>query len=852
MKNKLLHFCCLGLCSVIIIMMVACGADIGGGGSDDVDDGGDDTSTTITVPDLYNGYTYTKENDDGVMQFSSSDSDLDEFINEYMERHLRYSDNSIGSLKIGEGSTVWKEWEAMSVMWMDTSGIGYSPKNTIGNWFSSIYQDGFGYIWMDNGTTTGDWGQSWQFPNMGHSGNGSSGVYYNTSYLNGENNLTGYNGSNELSCLWSGYSDNGEIGTLNLADTGYYDSLVISANDMKSITYIFESPTDGSVKPFMGTPYCSPFLELDFTLTDFDSLGTTEQVEDVIVYWKGGSGDKNDDWDTEHMVRYSEFSSNYVEEFSTTTHIVFPMYANENWGTSKSVDDAITDMKIEVIFKNGINAEVRLEEVTLAFDGRQVNNNSLFIAAAAYYFQYTQDTEWLSANLTKIRKAMQFLLTYCKGGEQALITVENFIGHDGSSNYDYYKWTDEDGLYGYYTNTGIGSGIGDGYWDCLSCPTVSLYCNMYYYKALKGMEYLEKMVTAAGIESNDTVEVWDSTMSTKEEYTETAESLAILEDVFVSEFQDYFWNDQTGRFHLGYLSEDDAGVQAGVLSTTVDYGFTTFNEECIELGLATADQEEQIMSWINGERTVESDTANNSSKSKQIYYYSFAPRWSTSENIYQYWYRFNGATSGSYGWNKQVQNGGTALHCAYYDLVAENIVNGADAAYSKLENIESWYNTVKAAGGSGYNFYRAYYTANGVILQGGDSSGVLGMDYEFIEAEILVTAIPTAFFGLGSVDYNVLSITPNLPTSLSWWKMENLSYADLTYDLTIGDDWVQINSVQGDTSGKQVCVTLQAPSGSFTVRQHNTILTEGTDYVVEDGQVIITVPFQNGRIQIVQ
>ena len=284
----------------------------------------------------------------------------------------------------------------------------------------------------------------------------------------------------------------------------------------------------------------------------------------------------------------------------------------------------------------------------------------------------------------------------------------------------------------------------------------------------------------------------------------------------------------------------------------VDYGFTTYNEEAIELGLATEEQAESIMAWINGERTVEGDTADNSSRSKQIYFYQFAPRWNTKENVYQFWFRFEGKRTGPYGWNKQVQNGGTAAHCAYYDMVAENEVNGSDAAFTKLKNVQSWYETVKEAGGTGLNFYRTYYLKNGIILQGGSSSGVLGLDYEFIEATLLYTTVPTVFFGLGSTSYNCLNIAPQLPSSLDYWKMENLSFADLYYDLSIGDNWVQINSVQGDTAGKTLCVTLDAPAGNFEVRQHNTILTEGTDYVVQNGQVVITVPFRNGRIQIIE
>ena len=837
-----------------------CGGNNNNSGSDP--SSSSESTSAGDVIDLDNGYTYTKQNKEGLMQFYSSDAALDEFLNEYMRRHLRYDDEAVGDLKIGEGSTVWKEWEAMSVMWMNTAGIGYSPKESIGNWFSNIYQDDFGYIWVDSGTSPTDWGQSWQFPNMAHSGNATSGVYYNSSYFNGLNNIPGKNGSNELSSIWKGVSDTGVIGTAMKASTDYYDYMTITGSDMKSVTFTYESPADGKtqydgstidVKNFMGTPFCSPFLELDLSVTDFDSLGSTKQVEDVIVSWKGGSGVKNSEFDEAHTVRYSEFSTNYDPVFNSSTHIVFPMYALENWGVSESPDDAITDMKIEIVFKNGINAEVRLEEVTLAFDGRQVNNNSIFVTAAAYYYRYTQDNEWLAKNIDKIRKAMQFLFTYCMMEDSgALITTENFVGHDGSSNYDYFA-KDESGNFGYASNKGVGHGIGDGYWDCPSNPVVNMYTNMYYYKALVGMDYLERMAKSGGIaESGKTITVKTADMRSTENYSETTESLAAREDRFVSRFREYFWNEDTGRFLLGYLDENDAGVKAGALDVKVDYGFTTYNQEAIQLGLATEDQARSIMNWINGERTVAGDTADNSSKAKQIYYYTFAPRWTTKENTYQFWFRFDGKKSGKYGWNKQVQNGGTAAHCAYYDMVAENDVFGADAAFEKLLNVRKWYNDVKDAGGSGKNFYRAYYNKKGIILQGGASSGVLGLDYEFIEATLLYTTIPETFFGLGSTEYNTLNITPALPSSLTYWKMENLAFANLTYDLTVGDDWVQINSVQGDATGKKVCVTLNAPEGSFEVRQHNKILAEGTDYKVENGKVIVNAQFRNGRIQIVK
>ena len=235
----------------------------------------------------------------------------------------------------------------------------------------------------------------------------------------------------------------------------------------------------------MAVPFCAPFLEINLTLIDRDSLGHSEQIEDINVYWQlNGSGG----YDEQHKVSYSSFSSNYTEVFPTSSRIVFPMYAHANWG--KSETDTVTGMKIEILFKNGINAQVKIDRIALAFDGRQINNNSAFLSAAAYCYKYTQDEEWLEQNLPKFRKAMQFYFTYCTQEGEELATKANFVGHDGSSNYGRIaqgQWS-----------AGVGHGIGDGYWDCISNPLIDAYTNIYYYKALQAMAYLEGAAAEAG------------------------------------------------------------------------------------------------------------------------------------------------------------------------------------------------------------------------------------------------------------------------------------------------------------------------------------------------------------------
>ena len=788
-----------------------------------------DGSGSGVPSDLDKGYTYTKQNNDGLMQFYSSDSGLDAFLNDYMERHLRYSDKAVGTMRVGETSTPWKEWEAMSVMWMNTGAIGYSPKESVAQALTNIYQDEFGYIWMDNGTSLVNWGQSWEFPNARHSG-GKNHTYF------------GNTAEGSVTDTWEGADNNNRLGSrVPVAGTAR-DYLLIESQSGGDITSATFQTVSGSYakrmnssKPVgdMAVAFHAPFVEINLSLLDEDSLGHSTAVEDIELWWQT---DGASEYDTQHMVKYSEFSSTPAEYFPVSSRIVFPMYAHAGWGTSETRN--ITGMKIVVKFKRAFHGQVKLDRVALAYDGRQVNNNGVFIAAAAETYKFTQDNEWLEKNIGKFRKAMQFLMTYCGIEGDELITTANFVGHDGSTNAT--------------KGLGRGHGIGDGYWDCISNPCVNSYVNMYYFKALKAMEYLERVAAAAGIEG-ESAQVFKHDMSGKVTYSETEKTLAEKIDAFIPRFREYFWNDATGRFALGHAHPND--VDKGTVDEIVDYGFTKYNQEAIELGLASDEQTESILSWINGSRSVAGDT----STGADLYKYAFAPRWTTKANTWQFWWNMTGGGeggSGLYAWDKQIQNGGTSLQCAYYDLAAELVANGADSAFGKLKNIQKWYEEVtemaEMAGGGGMDFYNTYYEVNNIKLQGNDhgGAGVVGVDSEFIEATLLYAAVPYRFFGLDSETAGVLSVTPAMPSNLTFWKMENLTFGNIMYDLSIGKNFIQLNSVSGENNYK-VKVTLDKPAGNFQVRQHNKILTENTDYTVEGDKVVITVPLCNGRIQTV-
>ena len=120
--------------------------------------------------------------------------------------------------------------------------------------------------------------------------------------------------------------------------------------------------------------------------------------------------------------------------------------------------------------------------------------------------------------------------------------------------------------------------------------------------------------------------------------------------------QTEFWNEETGRFHVGKYDGSDE-VQ--------DHGYVMFNQQMITSGIATKEQSESILKWINGERTVSGDD----STGEDIYYYELAPRFNTQNIDPDFVWKY------SCGWDGNVQNGGTALHLAYYDVLSQSIGN---------------------------------------------------------------------------------------------------------------------------------------------------------------------------------
>lgn len=748
-------------------------------------------------------YSYTKESD-SMLHFSSSDPDMDHFLNDYLHRHLRYDDYEIGELPLGQSTLFNKEAEALSLFWFDSQNAVPDDRYAMmENYFRRFPVDRFGYVWSAPGDepqpglgqTATHFSQGWPFPDYTHSAGRSKGWEFNT------------NGDTE------GWEVSGADSAV--VSSGFY---TIQSQGAEIIEIISPDFSDEPIET-----YHSPFLEVDLSFFDTKNIGTTD-IDDIYIYWQT-EGDET--FTSEKCVSRADWATRANEGGITTnwrSHMFFPLYQHPEWGLDKNV----TRIKIEIraqedkYFKGNFN----LNFVRGNYDSRQANNNSIYLTTGKLDYQYTGNVEFLEENLSNYRRAMQFMLTHLQG-EEGLLDQEYFVGHDGVNE--------------------IGHGIGTGYWDILSSPQVSFYANMFFYKALDAMEYLERAAEKEGI-VQEMPEVDNPTNTGKIQYQETAESLNALKNEVKENLRKNvadggFWDPEKGRFI--------EGVDA--YGSIIDYGYTMYNLEAIELGIATEEQAESILSWINGDRIIESDTAKGKTGdglNLGIYDFEFAPRTSTLINTYHYFWQGIGDTS----FGASVQNGGAVMFVSYYDLLARISTRGADDAYARLKEIQTWYNKVeeyaKNAGvGEGLpntQFYRVYYEALGIPMQGANTSGGIGLDIEFLESAMLYATVPFGFFGL-EADLDTMNVAPELPSSLDWWKLENLAFHGVRYDLTIGDGFVEVDGVRGVTAGKSLNIKIDKPEGGFSVYVNGVSTNE---YKEENGKIVVNVPFASCKIEV--
>lgn len=778
-------------------------------------------------------YVYQKKSAE-FLSFESSDESLDFFLNDYFKRHVGYVDESgedwkVTSVKAGVNARdfFYQEWNSLAYYYFNSfDGLETDRLNGIRARLDSIPVDNYGNVWASDDNTrdalqdlTNAQIQSlgWPFPATTVEYTGSRATSWD------------FNG-NDSSDWTSNVSAVVELGSGLFAGT--------TEESRSSVEFV--SPLlDGKNGMFPIYTQYSPILELDLRMYTQDY----QNIEDIYIWYKN---DATENWTEEKRVSVGTEGFLDYEFTSVYEHILYmPMYAQAGW--SPDDDQKIAQIKVEVKAKDGksLTGKFGLNYVHSSFDTRHTNNNALFISSLRLDYGYTGDVEFLKENIVKARKAMNFFMQMYDT-ERHLNDQSYLYGHDGD------KARPIDALYKKVANS-----LTNGYWDIMFMPKYDFQSNVYFYKALKDMAYLEQVAESLNLDVDKDLSAVKTAERQKgfgtAEYTyDSAALTAIANDVLAAlrvetndQEQTGFFDKETGRFIAGY----------DVNGKKYDYGYTAWNMEAVVAGVASDEQAKSIMDWISGKRIVESDRGTEDqagSVGDDIYFYELAPRTITKNETGLY----NGVydeIKHVYG-TQQCQFGGAIMYTSYYDLMARMSVYGAEDAFSRLKGIQAWYEKVYAFSVENnvkkQDFYWDYYESTGYTSQcswrTGGVGGTIGIEGEFLESLLPVAAVPYAFFGLQG-NGNVLNVTPEIPKSLSYWKMENLAFNFVKYDLTALRYGVSINSVRGDASGLTVRVALDTPSKKFTVYVNG---RKTTDYEVENGKVVVTLPLADATVEV--
>ena len=756
--------------------------------------------TTLTFKIGAANETYDKSSEES-LYFKSSNADLDFFLNDFFKRHSGVIEDGVNqkvnSVTAGVNSEEFysHEWMSMSYYWYNSFESYTDEKGNISNritglrnFLSTVPVDDYGYVWSSNDrvrdaytdVSVGEQKMGWPFPNN-------------------ETVDTKHWEFNSGSESWSSNISASASGGL------YGNNLSNQSSNITFTSKSFSGLTSKKVYTFY-----APLLEFEVRIDD------ATNIEDIYVWYTTNSSTSFSE-DKKLSVKDNAFLSyNLGNTSGAYNHVLYlPMYAESAWGESTST--YMKQLKIEIALKSGttISGNVALNYVRPTLDTRMSNNNSILISSLRQDYDFTGDLDYLTENITRARKAMNFLMQMYDS-TRGLKKESYLVGHGGTK--ESLNWR------GNATTKSIASSMSQGYWDILYMPEYDFQSNMYFYKALRDMAYLEEVLADNGIEVDNSL----ATIKTATRNRTTGTSaysydlksvantvLTNLRQTTENTNHTGFWNATNGRFVAGYASGEGKWY---------DYGYAAWNLEAIYYGIATEEQATAIMNWLNSEG--------------KLYDYVFAPRSNTIEGTDM----LNGeyaAKKGEWDFGDNCQYGGAIMYTSFYDLMARIDTLGADNAFARLTAIQNWYKEIYdyyvANGTDPYDFYRYYYDNKGIQCQGMGTAGEVGLDREFLESFLPVSAVAYGFFGI-EANGSTLTIAPEKPAELSSWKMENLAFNFVKYDLTIFENAIQLNNVRGDVAGLKLTVALDYTEGTVYVNG-----IECDNYTVENGKAYVTV-----------
>jgi hypothetical protein len=655
-------------------------------------------------------------------EFFSSDPEHDRLLNDLYRRHSRMdvSDTSLrqatGAVVPGIGTCMlWRDYEIDQFAWHDASQAVYPHEDRWGGlrgMLETIPVDTFGYVFTAHDGSPP--------PTTGPH------TFFGMGWPFPEYPLA----LGSLAAGWEWTGDDTQGWTAENAESSEVEDGFWRVTSATGALHLVSSEI--AAKSFH-----APFVLVDLACEDIDESAPPADRAFTLCW----TTEEEPAFSPERSVRSDTWPVVPVEamEKGFGRRVWFPMHLHPEWDGK-----TITRIRIDLPGPSAI----RLNNVRLNYDTRHAINNPVFIRACARKFFWDSDTEWLKVMLPRMRMAAEFVLTHLKGRELGFPDQTFFVGHDGLG------WETPE-------ERRVGHGIGTNYYDLLPMGPRGIQSSIMWCQALEAMAKVEAHVEAHPDLDSPKPGVRGPDGKGRVPYTETADSLARLAEESRRAVSRAFWNPETGRF-AGWRDVN------GVLK---DYGYTHFNAEALEAGIATPEQARQVLDWLDGRRIVDGDT----STGDDIYRWEFAARMSTRRNVTDYFWGWQGS---NIAWGDQVQDGGGVLFTTFYDVKGRLHYGDTEGAWRVWRRMLDHHTKVLANGGTGNRFYRDYYESDPSRgnLQGGGTAGGLGLDEEFVENLLVPTAWATAWVGLSAPEPGVLEIAPTVPDALGHAGLRGAAY----------------------------------------------------------------------------
>lgn len=360
-----------------------------------------------------------------------------------------------------------------------------------------------------------------------------------------------------------------------------------------------------------------------------------------------------------------------------------------------------------------------------------------YINALHEIYAWSKDQAYLEGMLPKAERVMSYLLDVMKGGEGVAVLPGT-------------------------ANRGMPDSDPSTYMDQIKSGHQDAWINADFYSALQHMAELE---AAAGDAAKGNF------------YKQLAAA-------FPAKYEAAFWSDTAKRY--GGWRDAEGKLH--------DYGYSYVNLEALARGLGDEEKAQRIFAWLSSPASP--TVAGAHTGSTDPYQYDFAARANTLPIDLGYWDGWSDppAPEGKKKYGSIIQDGGSALWFAYYDMMARLRYQDADAAMERYEGMlvrmgqDSHALTYNPSKGRYYNDF------NEDLVE-------VGTNDPFPESGIAVLPFMEGFLGI-SANGSGMSVKPNMPSGLEFGEVRNIDYAGKNLSVSVTRAAIANRQEQYDASVK--------------------------------------------------